>query len=156
MTGSAIFAPAVSSSATDSVFSFQTTDVTVELRSHAGALIDTGTASYYANGWHTIGDTSGGQVHVEMLSGSYAFAMVLLGTREQKDGIAVGTSPTTVTFTAGQVHSDTGTATQYYAGSWRPFTQDMQLLAGTYPFRFNDGTPQTDVTLSGGIVNTIH
>jgi hypothetical protein len=59
------------------VFSFQTTDVTVEIKDHSGVLINTGLASaaYYAGGWQPAANTSGGQVHFQMLPGSSSFAM---------------------------------------------------------------------------------
>ena len=99
---------------TDSVYRFGTSDVTVQLESSAGDLMDTGTASYYASGWHNLGPTSGGQVHVEMLPGSYAFAMTYNGTREQVNGVGVSGSSSTVTFqttaATAQLVDHTGTA----------------------------------------------
>lgn len=133
---------------------FRTKLVTLKLVSHSGAALDTGTAAYYAGNWRTIGATSGGQVTLELFQGSYSFAMVYDGTRQQLDGQNVGTNPT-VTFTTGQVHSASGAATQYYAGSWLNFTQDMELLQGTYTFSFN-GHANVSETLAGGVVNSIY
>ncbi|MGH3079138.1 MAG: hypothetical protein ACRDPZ_13285, partial [Gaiellaceae bacterium] len=144
--------------ATNSVFSFQTTDVTVELRDHDGQLINTDDASvaYYAGGWQPAANTDDGVVHFEMLPGSYSFAMTYLGSREQKDSVAIGSSATTVTFRTGQVISDSNTATSYYAGGWKTFTSGMELLPGTWPFAFNDGFPQTNYAIAAGVVNHIH
>lgn len=139
---------------TNAVYPFKTTAVTVELRNSTGGLIDTGSASYYAGGWRTIGDTSGGTTTVQMLPGSYAFAMTYLGTREQLNGQAISGTTDTVTFQTGKVVSG-GTATSYYAGSWRPFTNGMELLPGTYWFGFSD-VPNAQYTLVGGTTNTIH
>ncbi|MEO6044680.1 MAG: hypothetical protein ABIQ47_12260, partial [Tepidiformaceae bacterium] len=134
---------------------FQTKLVTVALQDHLGMPLDTGSASYYAGSWRTIGTTTGGQIQVEMLPGSYSFAMVYLGTRQQLDGQNIGVN-STVTFKTGQVHSSSGTATSYYAGSWRPFTQDMELLAGTLTFGFSGGHSNVSQVITGGVLNTIY
>ncbi|MCB9484621.1 MAG: hypothetical protein H6676_00825 [Thermoflexaceae bacterium] len=115
---------------------FQTIDVAVELQDHSGSALDTGTASYYAGGWHTIGVTSGGVVHVEMLPGSYSFAMTYKGTRAQQNSVNIAGG--SVIFKTTQVISDAGTATGYYAGGWQPFTSGAELLPGTYTFKFSD------------------
>ena len=141
---------------TNSVYTFGAADVTVKLEDASGNPLDTGTASYYAGGWHTIGNTSGGAVDVQLLPGSYSFAMTYNGTREQFNNVAVSGTATTVTFQTGSVLSTTGTATAYYAGGWVLFSQGAQLLPGTYTFGFNDGTPNTAYTITAAVVNGIH
>src|SRR6185437_8452793 len=98
----------------------------VQLRNSANLPLDTGNASYYAGGWHTIGDTTGGAVHVEMLPGAYSFAMTYNGTREQLNGVDITTTNPVVFQTVGitvqlidsSSHPlDTGRAS-YYAGGW--------------------------------------
>ena len=131
---------------------FQTVLATIKLEDHNGNPLDTGNVSYYAGGWHTIGDTSGGQIQTEMLPGSYSFAMTYLGTRQQLNGQDVANP---VVFQTGQVQSTSGNATSYYAGGWKPFTQDMELLPGTYAFSFT-GHPQTSYAVTGGTINTIY
>lgn len=143
-------------SGSSSSVTFTTSDVTVHLNSSTGAPLDGGAASYYAGSWHTIATTTNGVVDVQMLPGSYSFAMTYQGTRQQLDAQPVSGTASTVAFTTGQVHSASGTATAYYAGAWRPFTQDAQLLAGTYTFSFTDGTANTPITLTGNTVTTIH
>ncbi|MFN8508335.1 MAG: hypothetical protein U0547_12335 [Dehalococcoidia bacterium] len=134
---------------------FQTVLVTVELRDQAGNLVaGTGAPSYYAGSWRPISDTVGGLSAVEMLPGTYSFAMVYLGTRQQADARTIAPN-SVVIFSTSRVHSTSNTATAYYAGgAWRPFTQDMQLLPGTYTFRFASG-PNRSFTLTGGTVTTI-
>ena len=143
-------------SGASTVVPFQTTGVAVNLIDSSGAPLDPGgTASYYASGWHTIGNTSGGVIDVEMLPGSYSFAMTYLGTRGQLNSQAVSGTSSSVTFQTGSVHSDAGSATSYYASGWKPFTQDMQLLPGTYTFSFSD-TGNASYSVAPATVNHIH
>jgi hypothetical protein len=135
---------------------FATVNVTVHLIDSDGNALDTGSASYYAGSWRAIGDTSGGETAVQMLSGNYSFAMSYLGGRSQQNGIAINGGSSDVIFQTGKVISDSSSATNYYASGWKPFTQGMQLLGANYTFAFNDATPNAQVTIVGGQVNHIH
>jgi hypothetical protein len=144
-----------------STVTFQAADVVMALVNSTGDPIKDGggVASYYAGGWHVVGstNTSDGRVHAQMLPGSYSFAMTYQGTREQLNSQTVpNTANSPVTFQTGTVHSNNNVATSYYASGWKPFTQDMQLLPGNYTFHFSDGTPNTVVTVNGGVVNNIN
>ncbi len=138
---------------------FQTTRVTVELRDSSGNPISneagTGMVQYYAGGWRDFGVTAGGQASRELLPLTYSFAMTYAFGRQQLNGQDVNANPT-VTFQTGHVHSDSGTAVQYYAGGWRSFVQDMQLLPASYTFHFNDGSPNQAYPVVGGMMNAIH
>jgi hypothetical protein len=59
-------------------------------------------------------------------------------------------------FQTGQVNSGTGTCTQYYTGSWHPFTNGMELLPANILFDFSDAQPDTWFTPIAGAVNAIH
>ncbi|MCB9131138.1 MAG: hypothetical protein H6647_09370 [Anaerolineales bacterium] len=145
--------------AANPVVTFQTTNVTVELRDSGANLIPdeagTGAVQYYAGGWRDFGVTAGGQASKELLPLSYSFAMTYANARQQLNGQNVAANAI-VTFQTGQVHSDSGTAIQYYAGGWRSFVQDMQLLPASYTFRFSDATPNQAYPIAPGVTNMIH
>jgi len=148
-------------SGTSYTVTFQTAKVTVELKDSTGAFITggLGTVQYYSSGaWRTFGSgtTDGGVVSMELLPVSYCFSMNYAHARQEKGPLAVSGTSYTVTFQTGKVHSRTNTCTQYYAGAWRAFTQDMELLPGKYYFRFSDGTADTQYAIVAGTTNTIH
>ena len=101
-----------------------------------------------------MGRTSGGQVNKELLPAKYTFRMTYAFAHEEKSqDIAAGS---TVVFQTGQVHSDSGRCTHYDAYGWHAFTQDMQLLPGTYTFRFRDKPEIRPYRITAGTVNHIH
>lgn len=138
----------------DPIVVFQTKAVSIQLKDSTGAFLDIGTVQYYAGGWRDIGSTSGGQITKELLPGSYSFSMTYAYGRQEK-AQNIGNDPMVV-FQTGKVHSDSGSCTNYFAGGWRQFIQDMELIPGNYTFRFNDGITDKSYSIIGGPVNQIH
>jgi len=132
---------------------FQTELVTMKLFESDGTTVLNGGAEYYAGGWNTFG-TSPTTTTMELLPVSYSFRVSYAGASQQKSQ-NVGADPNVV-FQTGQVHSDSGTCTDYYASGWKAFTQDMELLPVNYAFRFSDGFPQTSYTIAAGTTTNIH
>jgi len=132
---------------------FQTTLVTMKLLSSNGVTELSGGAQYYASAWKTFGAGTT-TTTMELLPLTYTFKISYGGASQQKSqNVATNAN---VIFQTVQVHSDSGKCTSYLAGSWRTFTQDMELLPGTYTFRFSDGTANTSYTLVVGAVKHIH
>ena len=105
---------------------FQTVDVTFELKNSVGELIDEGGVEFYADGWHTVGTTSGGTVTKELLPGNYAFKMTYEDITENKPQDIEADNIVTFQTARAEVHLinsagqlfDEGIV-QYYAGSWK-------------------------------------
>jgi hypothetical protein len=131
---------------------FQTTLVTMKLLSSTNSQLSGG-AKYYAGSWKTFGSGTT-TTTMELLPLTYNFQITYAGATQQKSQ-NVATNAV-VSFQTVQVHSDSGKCTSYYAGGWKTFSQDMQLLPGTYTFRFSDKTRDTSYTLVVGAVKHIH
>jgi hypothetical protein len=131
---------------------FQTVTATVRLTNSGGVPLDGGQVQYYAGSWRPFGVTAGGQASLELLPVAYTFRMTFAGGVQDKAQTAA--SGTVVGFATAPVHSDSGTCTGYYAGAWRSFFQDMELLPTTYVFRFT-GSPDTPYTVTTGLTNHI-
>jgi len=132
---------------------FQTTLVKMKLLDSAGTAELNAGAEYYAGGWKTFG---GGNTTttMELLPVSYSFRVSYAGASKEKSQNTATNA--TVEFQTGQVHSDSGKCTQYYAGGWKGFSQDMELLPVSYTFRFSDGFPETSYAIVAAITNHIH
>lgn len=136
------------------VVTFQTREVVVGLRNSTNLPLDGGVVEYYAGSWRPFGTTSAGETRKELLPTSYSFAMKWAGGRVQLTQ-NVASSPS-VAFQTGAVLSDSGSCTSYYASSWKPFTQGIELLPGTYPFSFSSGAPtQQSFAIAASAVNHI-
>ena len=131
---------------------FQTTLVTVKLLSSTNTELN-GVAQYYAGGWKTFG-TGTTTTSMELLPLTYTFQVSYAGASQQvSQNVRTNAN---VIFKTVQVHSDSGKCTSYYAGGWKTFTQNMELLPGTYAFRFSDRTKDTSYTLVVGAIKHVH
>ncbi len=159
--GTAVQRDGVAVAAPTTTVPFSTAAVTVSLKDSGGNLLDGGVASYYAGGWHTIGPTVAGVVSVEMLSGSYSFAMNYNGMNKQLDGVAVGTPTTTVPFNTVAVTVSLkdssgnpldGGVAGYYANGWHTIgptvagVVSVEMLSVPYSFEmvYNGTREQRD------------
>ena len=96
--------------------------------------------------------------------GTYNFQISWAGGSQQRSQNV--TANPSVVFQTVQVNSDSGKCTSYMwvataptrykVNGWQSFTQDMELLPGTYMFRFSDKTANTSYTLVVGAVKHIH
>jgi hypothetical protein len=129
--------------------------VTVTLLSSSGKGLSGAVVQYYKSGWKSFGTTgSDGTAKMVLAAGTYNFQITYAGASQQKTQNVA--SNANVIFKTVQVHSDSGKCTSYYAGGWKTFTQNMELLPGTYTFRFSDRTRDTSYTLVVGAVKHIH
>ena len=133
---------------------FRTTAVTVELRDSAGApLGEADPVHYYSGGWHTFGtgSTSGGQATMELQPLNYPFrltfahASLQLSQNVSNDPLVVFQTRQAIDAVAGDL------ITLYYAGGWLSFIDGMELLPGTYPFRYLGGSQQSHGFVGGQI-----
>ncbi|HEX76467.1 MAG TPA: hypothetical protein G4O12_07840 [Dehalococcoidia bacterium] len=138
--------------ATNPVVVFQTAKVEMKLVDSANNELPVGDVQYYAGGWKTFGSDST-TAYMELLPKAYSFRCSYAGATQSKSQ-NVATNPVVI-FQTGSVHSDSGTCINYYAGGWKSFSQDMQLLPGTYAFRLKDGTVHKNSILAN-TVNHIH
>ena len=140
--------------AANPVVAFQTRAIAVQLRDHAGAPLEGGSVQLYSSGWRSLGVATGGALITQLFPGAYNFAMNYGYGRQE---VTADTNATNdVVFRTGLVTSASATCISYYAAGWRAFTNGMQLMAGSYLFRFSDGTADTSTAIGGGAVNTIH
>jgi probable HAF family extracellular repeat protein len=132
---------------------FQTQLALVKLLNSTGAGLSNAQITYSAGSWWPFGVTDGnGEARKELLPGDYTVRMSRGGISKDKT-LTVGTP---LEFQTGSVVSDSGTCTFYAGGSWRPFTNQMELLPNSIKFRFKDGTPDTYYSINAGTVNHIH
>jgi hypothetical protein len=133
---------------------WQTVEATIKLVDSSNNGIPGGSVDQGGGYWQHQGYTdNSGEFRLEVFGGkSYKFRITYhYGSNEITQNIA-----TPVVFQTGPVVSDSGSATQYARGSWQPFVQNIELLPGSWHFRFNDGTPITYYTIEAGILNHIH
>jgi hypothetical protein len=110
----------------------------------SGAELDQGGGYWY--GWGALGAYR----DIQLFPGSYKFRVTYNFTSQEISGIlvAVGAGVTPFNFQTGQVFGSC--ITQYSAGTWRTFTDGMQLMPGSRTFR---NPSQTGVVTAGAVTN---
>jgi hypothetical protein len=127
-------------------------NVTVQLLDSSGNPLS-GSVQYYDGRWKTFGSGTT-PTSMALLAQTYVFRVNYAGAAFQKSQ-NVASNPV-VSFQTGKVVSASGTATQYYTGVWRPFTNGMELLPRAYTFSFSGGVSNKQYRIIAGTTNTIY
>ncbi len=133
---------------------WQTVEATIKLIDSYGNGLTGGKVKQGGGYWFYHGDTDeNGELKVELFADkSYKFRVTYNnGSNQITQDVAIP-----FVFQTGAVHSESGNVTKYARGSWQTFIQDIELLPGSWHFKFSDGTPITYYTIVEGIDNNIH
>ena len=134
----------------DGTVTFATTNVHFTFNSCSGDSLSGGSVKYYGGGWKTLDSLTNGNLHAELLPRNIHFKLDYEGGNQQ---VTQNTSVTSVVrFQTGTVNSDI--VSQYYAGGWKAYTDDNQILPGNYTFGFNNGDSNANKVVSAGY--TLH
>ena len=129
---------------------FSTIDVLTTLKTCAGVGLEGGVAEYLSGYWRPIGTTnSNGEIHKEMLPANLQFRMTYTyGTDRFYQDTALDPS---VDFTTTKVTLNYPGTISYQSGYWRAFTNPMEMMPGTYLFKFEGTGPTVRqyLTISG-------
>ena len=129
----------------NSFFDFQTKLVTFELLDSKGNIIDPEQyrAHFYAVKWQNLEDIVDGKYQIELLPASYPFGVRYHGGWNQ-DYVDITKNPNVVFQTGAAKIIFSGT-TKYYSGNWYNYTDQVELLPGTYRFSFRDSSHKEKV-----------
>lgn len=122
------------------------------LNDHAGAAITDGQGSLRQGGgywfdWGYLG--AGGYKDIQVFPGTYKFQMNYNYTgQDQFPTVTQGPGVTDFAFQTGQVFGSC--ITEYSAGSWRAFSDGMELMPGTRNFHY---PAQSGTVTAGGVTN---
>lgn len=133
---------------TDPVVVFQTVNVKVQLKDSQGNPLEGGVASYYASGWKTFGNVTGGEVSKELLPGTYTINVDYEGTYVSKEqNFALDPVVVFQTVNANVKARNNlgnplngGEVAYYAAGGWKTFGSivngetSKELLPGSFTF----------------------
>jgi len=133
------------------VVTFSTIDTLVTLKTCEDVGLEGGVAEYQSGYWRPIGTTdSNGEIHKEMLPANLLFRMTYAyGTDRLRQD--TGSDPS-VDFTTTKVALHFSGTIEYQSGYWRDYTDPMEMMPGTYLFKFyNSGHPTAReyLTISG-------
>ena len=142
---------------TNSIYTFQTAEVIIKVIDHEGNPIEGARVDQGGGYWQFHGYTDeNGELRLEIfLPGTYKFRVTYSHTSQTKWAYITSISPEVV-FQTGMVHW-TGVYPKpikaSLGGTWVAFTQDMELLPGTYKFVFEDGSTQWVTVTAGEVTN---
>jgi FlgD Ig-like domain len=120
-------------------YTWTTQILRIWLKDHNGSAITDGQGSLDQGGgyWYAWGNlNASGYRDIQLFAGNYKFKMTYNYTSQEKfPVVAVNAGIDNFDFQTGQVISNCG-HTQYSTGAWRTFTSGMELMPGTYTFRY--------------------
>jgi FlgD Ig-like domain len=139
---------------TASNYTWTTQILRIWLKDHNGSAITDGQGSLDQGGgyWYSWGNlNASGYRDLQLFAGNYKFKMTYNYTSQEKfPVVTVNAGIDNFDFQTGQVISSCG-HTQYSTGAWRTFTSGMELMPGTYTFRY----PSQSGTVVAGTITTL-
>ena len=131
----------------NSFFDFQTKLVTFKLLDSNGIPINPTEykAEFFTWTWYTIEDITDDRYEIELLPTSYSFGVRYHGGWNQQDKVNIAENPNVV-FQTGAIKINFSGTTKYYSGNWFKYTDQIELLPGTYRFTFS-GNSHVEKTL---------
>jgi hypothetical protein len=136
------------------LLAFNTCNVTVQLIDSAQFLLEEDfSVEYNSSGWHEFGSSNTGQVSMELLPKAYQFRLEYNG-KKQTQKADIFEAESFVDYFTGQIFSLSDEAIQVNTGEWIDFTQYMEMLPGTYQFKFADNS-KVKYDIEAGYINEI-
>ncbi len=135
-------------------YTWTTQILRIWLNDHTGSAIIDGAASLDQGGgfWYNWGilNASPGYRDIQLFPSSYKFKVTYNYTAQELfPVVSTGVGIQNFYFQTGQVIG--ACITQYSTGSWRTFTNGMELMPGTYTFR----NPSQSGTVTAGAVTNL-
>ena len=137
----------------NSFFDFQTKLVTFKLLDSNGNPINPAEyrAQFFTWTWLDIEEKDGDKYVIELLPTTYSFGVKYHGGWNQQNYVDITENPDVV-FQTGAVKINFSGTVKYYSGNWYNYTDQVELLPGTYRFTLSDNshTIELDIIVEKG------